>query len=276
MENELLQNKSICHYLYLLREREFIKSKENIYKLGKTHQINLARFNSYPNGSQLLLHIICNDCDKLEKIIIKLFKIKYYQRKDIGTEYFEGDLFNMINDIYNEVIKMNSYKKNIENNEYKKEETFFYEVKEIKTELLKINAFNNFDTIDNVRNNIKNNITDNVSNNISNNITNNITNNIINNITNNITDNITNNITDNITNNITDNTLKLNEVNKEYFKSFNYISYPSSCNFLNDNKIKIQNVSSEEINKNEIHNNRLSYFNFKNINKNINKNKNKI
>jgi len=30
-------------YIYLLQEREFIKTKENIYKLGKTKQENLKR-----------------------------------------------------------------------------------------------------------------------------------------------------------------------------------------------------------------------------------------
>ena len=64
---------NISQYIYLLQEREFIKCKENIYKIGKTKQEKFKRFNQYPNGSILLLYIICNDCDSNEKQIINLF-----------------------------------------------------------------------------------------------------------------------------------------------------------------------------------------------------------
>jgi hypothetical protein len=61
-------------FIYLIKEREFIKTKELIYKIGKTKQENLQRIKSYPNGSILLLYIITNDCDKKEKEIIQKFK----------------------------------------------------------------------------------------------------------------------------------------------------------------------------------------------------------
>ena len=83
-------------YIYLIQEREFIKTKENIYKIGKTKQENLKRFHSYPNGSSLLFHMICKDCDILERILMKLFKKMFKHRKDIGNEYFEGDPIQMI------------------------------------------------------------------------------------------------------------------------------------------------------------------------------------
>ena len=54
-------------YIYLLREREFIKTKENIFKIGKTKQLNNIRFSQYPKDSNLLLQISCNNCDILEK-----------------------------------------------------------------------------------------------------------------------------------------------------------------------------------------------------------------
>ena len=40
-------------YIYLLQEREFFRKKENVYKIGKTKQLNYKRFNSYPKGSIL-------------------------------------------------------------------------------------------------------------------------------------------------------------------------------------------------------------------------------
>ena len=87
-------------YIYLLHEREFIKSSEPIYKIGKTTQENTTRFKNYPKGSRLLFQIICNNCHDIEKELIKIFIVKYKQRKDIGLEYFEGDYKAMIKDIF--------------------------------------------------------------------------------------------------------------------------------------------------------------------------------
>jgi len=50
-------------YIYLLQEREFIKTKENIYKLGKSKQENLKRIQNYPNGTKLNIQLKCENCD---------------------------------------------------------------------------------------------------------------------------------------------------------------------------------------------------------------------
>jgi len=91
----------MAEYIYLLQEREFIKTKENIYKIGKTKQENLKRICNYDNGSILICQLKCNDCDKLEKKLITLFKEKYELQKDIGYEYFKGNCNDMRDDIYN-------------------------------------------------------------------------------------------------------------------------------------------------------------------------------
>ena len=88
-------------YIYLLQEREFVNSKQNVYKIGMTCQENHKRFNQYKKGSILLFQIICTDCRLLEKNIIKIFKEKFKQRKeDAGSESFEGDFKHMIDIIY--------------------------------------------------------------------------------------------------------------------------------------------------------------------------------
>ena len=97
-------------YVYLLQEREFVNNKEPVYKIGKTKQANLQRFNSYPKGSVLLLQNCCNDCNKTEKEIIKLFDTKYKKRTDRGSEYYEGNYREMTIDIY----KIINYEKEIE------------------------------------------------------------------------------------------------------------------------------------------------------------------
>ncbi len=90
----------MVEYIYLLQEREFIKTKENIYKVGKTTQPNLCRIKNYPSGSVLLFQLYCTDCNALELKILKFFRQKYIVRKDIGSEYFEGDCDDMIADMY--------------------------------------------------------------------------------------------------------------------------------------------------------------------------------
>jgi hypothetical protein len=91
------------NYIYLLQEREFIKTKEPIYKVGMTKKENHERFNQYPKGSVLLFQLICNDCKNIEKHLINIFKEKFIQRKDIGNEYFEGEYKNMIDIIYSTI-----------------------------------------------------------------------------------------------------------------------------------------------------------------------------
>lgn len=109
----------MSEYIYLLQEREFINTKQNIYKLGKTKQENLQRFKQYPKGSKLLLQQVCNDCDMLEHKLIRDFKNKYIHRKDIGNEYFEGDHIEMSKDIHNKITNNTTQKEDTvkENNE---------------------------------------------------------------------------------------------------------------------------------------------------------------
>ena len=92
---------NMTEYIYLLQEREFIKTKENIYKLGKSRQENTARVKQYPKGSKLIIQLQCKNCDNTETALIKIFKESFKQRTDIGTEYFEGDKYEMCNIIYN-------------------------------------------------------------------------------------------------------------------------------------------------------------------------------
>jgi hypothetical protein len=93
----------MTNYVYLLQEREFIKTNEKIYKVGMTQKENFERFNQYPKGSILLFQIICHDCKNMEVQVIKQFKEKFIQRKDIGSEYFEGNYKSMIDIIYSTV-----------------------------------------------------------------------------------------------------------------------------------------------------------------------------
>ena len=91
------------HYIYMLQEREFIKSNENIYKIGYTSRSVIERFNEYPKYSNLLFccPISCSHSRVCENNIIKICSSKFIQRKDIGIEYFEGLKMNIIKEIIN-------------------------------------------------------------------------------------------------------------------------------------------------------------------------------
>lgn len=123
------------NYIYLLQEREFIRTNENIFKIGMTTKDNYKRFNQYPKGSILLFQIICDDCKKNESKIIKLMKEKFILRKDIGNEYFEGDYKSMIDLIYknitfgNDIDEFENYKMDVVDDEESIEKNNEYEIK---------------------------------------------------------------------------------------------------------------------------------------------------
>lgn len=91
------------NYIYLLQERESIRMKEPVYKVGRTEQSNHKRFGQYPKGSVLLFQVVCNNCKKLEADLLQKFKTTFKHRKDLGNEYFEGDHKVMIDLIYSSV-----------------------------------------------------------------------------------------------------------------------------------------------------------------------------
>jgi hypothetical protein len=105
--NNIIEENKNSEYIYLLQEREFIKTNEPIYKIGKTKQECLKRIINYPNGTKLIIQIECNDCDTYEKLLITKFKNDFIHKNDIGNEYFYGNRFKMINIIYNLLWEMN-------------------------------------------------------------------------------------------------------------------------------------------------------------------------
>ena len=92
--NKNNDNNENKEFIYLLQQREFINTKEPIYKIGKTKQERLKRIKSYPKGSELLFYIVCNNCDEIEKTIINKFKGHFIHKKELGNEYF-NDRYNI-------------------------------------------------------------------------------------------------------------------------------------------------------------------------------------
>ena len=95
-------------YIYLLKEREFIKTGEDIFKIGRSSQFNDKRIKQYPKGSMVLLMIFCGNSKQIEIFLINKFKEIFIQRKDIGVEYFEGCLLKMREIIIENIIKLDN------------------------------------------------------------------------------------------------------------------------------------------------------------------------
>jgi len=86
----------MSNYIYLIREREFIRLNEQTYKFGKTKQEPRKRFYGYgPGMEQILVRKVIN-CDSIENKIKKEFRLKFEQKRNYGTEYFNGNKNEMI------------------------------------------------------------------------------------------------------------------------------------------------------------------------------------
>ena len=98
-------------YIYLLQEREFIRLNEPVYKLGKSKQENTKRIQSYPKGSSLIFMLQFENCDKAESDLLKIFRSKFTQKLEYGSEYFEGDVTKLTHEIYTYYVKNKSQTK---------------------------------------------------------------------------------------------------------------------------------------------------------------------
>jgi len=92
---KLLMNQN-NQYCYLIQEREFVKTGEHIYKVGKSsygYKNSIAKF---PKNSVVVLIAKVDDCNIALKNIINHFNEIFKIRTDIGKDYFEGDIHAII------------------------------------------------------------------------------------------------------------------------------------------------------------------------------------
>lgn len=85
-------------FLYIIQEREFINTGEDVFKIGCTQDL-IKRFKQYPKGSIIKFSIMYSNYKMLEKKWINLL-IKdrnITKRKDIGNEYFQCNYILLIN-----------------------------------------------------------------------------------------------------------------------------------------------------------------------------------
>ena len=84
---------------YLIHTRECFKLNEEIYKIGRSHDID-NRVRQYAKGSKILCLISCENSIQFKKELILLFKQKFEHAKEYGNDYFEGSKELMMKMIY--------------------------------------------------------------------------------------------------------------------------------------------------------------------------------
>jgi hypothetical protein len=108
---------SLLQYVYIVHEREFVKSGNPTFKIGKTGNVDsYKRICAYPKNSILLALMPTKNCHIVEKELIILFAKKYKQMIEYGVEYFQGNIHSMVKDMYmfiNYHDTMETYKKPI-------------------------------------------------------------------------------------------------------------------------------------------------------------------
>lgn len=95
-------------YIYLIREREFLHNKEEVYKVGRTVQkgasLLLDRMKAYKKGSELcfMRQVLVDNVVRIETVVKTRFNQQFSRHPD-GHEYFRGDMNNMIK-VINQII----------------------------------------------------------------------------------------------------------------------------------------------------------------------------
>lgn len=86
-----------------MQTRESIKNDEAVYKVGRTCKDELKRFNEYPKGSVLHLHVSCHNSLSVEKRVLEEFNKQFRNEPVYGKEYFHGNLLQMLSIVCREV-----------------------------------------------------------------------------------------------------------------------------------------------------------------------------
>ena len=103
--------KKIQEYVYIIRECDFVRLNENIYKIGRTSKTNPEdRFQKYRKGTEIIGFFGVKDSIECENKIIKCFSNHNNIKKmsEYGKEYFQGNKNELLNEILQIVTNYNT------------------------------------------------------------------------------------------------------------------------------------------------------------------------
>jgi hypothetical protein len=64
----------------------------------------------YPKSSELYILLRCENSVKIEKELMAIFREKYIQCTEYGSEYFRGDVKEMMRDVFSHVFPLMDHK----------------------------------------------------------------------------------------------------------------------------------------------------------------------
>ena len=110
-KNSDIQIKKIQEYVYIIRECDFVRLNENIYKIGRTAKANPEdRFQKYRKGTEIVGFFGVKDSIECENKMIKCFSNHTNIKKmsEYGKEYFQGNKNELLNEILQIVTNYNT------------------------------------------------------------------------------------------------------------------------------------------------------------------------
>jgi len=85
----------MSQYIYLVRPARFLLTGESTYKIGKTTQTVIKYISTKYKDCELICVLKVLDCHTLETKIIACFDKLFLKRRDLGLEYYSGDVKTM-------------------------------------------------------------------------------------------------------------------------------------------------------------------------------------
>lgn len=82
--------------VYLVHHRVSIEAREPVYKLGYTTDSMAKRLRAYTKGSRQIFAVAVHNPRDVEALLMPQFQLRYTQRLDLGSEYFQGDVCDMM------------------------------------------------------------------------------------------------------------------------------------------------------------------------------------
>lgn len=86
-------------FLYIIREREFVRLDKPVYKFGKAKNFQ-NRLKRYPNNSEVLATVAVSNRHLAENELKDCFQLKFQQEREYGYEYFSGDRQMMLDEFF--------------------------------------------------------------------------------------------------------------------------------------------------------------------------------
>jgi hypothetical protein len=109
--NNDIKIKLVQEYVYIIRECDFVRLNEDIYKIGRTSKINPEdRFQKYRKGTEIIAFFKVNNSIECENKMIKCFSnhINIKKMSEYGKEYFQGNRNELLSEILKIVINYNT------------------------------------------------------------------------------------------------------------------------------------------------------------------------